>query len=716
MENYITDSLVVESQNPPTMRERIDSLTIDHTTRYIHNIFNKTVNQVLEKGKGILWKIPTGGAKTSAGIIKSISTLYKEHSDRKIVHIVTGPYKSLENTNKVSLENEGVKCYTRDEFRNQQISSNQITITANWQSLILDDNFIRIGDSESFIEKINWYKSKGYQIVIYIDECHLFNKDTAPKVREFLSHLDTDSITMFLYSATPPNWAPNLVQETVDIEDVVKLPFVKDGLKFHKIEDSYRRIYSTFEALKKFEKEYENLGLEVTPKVMFVLPTDSQRLKKEDEDVLNLIHQICDKFGLDPMDSIYHLDIEGQKRNSETIQNVKDLDDPKYNHIKIIMTKQAGLTGMSVHSLEVGCSLKRNPFDVVWFTQFIGRFVRNIDFSAKSLLPIVFIPEGQSTENFTGFDGKIKNNLLRLIDFQDKQFPHSYHQINKQYINSLSELFKSNIGQFVNNLVGTGTHHSKEWIAEQKMTDFLSLQTIEGKEIQGHLTHHVKVNRVSSLFKKFGLNHNDYMIELKKLMKKKFGNVKMSEIFNILSFDQNIDLLQKTLDNYQKNWESSDNYIYTAKVFKESKELPKELITTKSSYYQSCPCDIFDGWVSYDTDGEKITHTLLRRKGFKIFRNEMMISISYKKGDELRLYYPDFVGFDKQGNLVAIDRKGRTLLKEQLDDLSEKHKAATELGYIHYIVTEVNDNSIFYTQEMDPFIPYGQSTDNWKTF
>jgi hypothetical protein len=202
-------------------------------------------------------------------------------------------------------------------------------------------------------------------------------------------------------------------------------------------------------------------------------------------------------------------------------------------------------------------------------------------------------------------------------------------------------------------------------------------------------------SKVESILNSLDISQSDNFM-IKRILKNHYGFATYEEMFKSVSQSKNISEIGRILDICRNK--ILENRTVDQNIQYGSVELPKQLRIPKGKFSTFTYDGIYSGDLQFDEDGERMCFMLLTKKGYKVFRNHGLIKIPYLMDGKYYTYEPDFIGFDLDNKISALDRKGKTVPVDQKKSIPFKSEAAEKLGYSHYIVTE--DTTLnMYTQE-----------------
>jgi hypothetical protein len=677
---------------------------------YLERMEESIMNTILNQEKGCVYVIPTGGGKTYTGILKICKNL--SNHNKKIINVILNPFDVLRGRIKYDLNKLGINTYNKNEFCSTEITSNLIIVNDLWQAFITDNGYKVGGDNPSFLEKINKLKENGYSVIFTIDETHIFSTlevKKAPKAKEFIN--DIDPTTQIHFSATPGNvFDFGLNKFVVTAEEVVNLGFVKRQIVVNENESPYKRIEDSLDEYERICETYKKLGVKVLPKYMLVLP---QKDKKSDtyNELLKYFQNQIIKRNFDS-NSIYHLDTHGKNFNEELITDMSALDTEE-SKIRFLITIRSGLTGLSVHSLEVGCVIPN--LNETYQIQLTGRFVRNLNEITHEIYPVIFVSHTQSFTCFGGYDKQIKN--IRYFLKQDIKTSFPSGRVSNEYIDVINILdcFKKNLSNISLTQGGYEDYNGSEIIEYTKLTQSGDSINPYGYKIVSELDKHTYKSKIQDALSSYDISDSE-KYEFNKTIKTHFNFSTHEEMFKIFSQYKNLSELRRILDicknqvSNKKELKQEISYILI--------KLPNQLNVPSGKCPSFNDDGIYSGYLQFDEEGEMRCYMLLCKKGYKIFRNHGLIKIPYLMDNKYYTYEPDFVGFNIENELSVFDRKGKTVPEEQKKSIPSKAEAAEKMGYLHYIVTEdfsSQKNNVYLWNKSDKFKSYNESPSDWST-
>jgi hypothetical protein len=675
---------------------------------YLQRMEESIMTKIVNEEVGCVYVVPTGGGKTYNGILKICKNLGL--SNKKVIQVILNPFDILRKRIKFDLNRIGIETMTKNEFCSTTSSSSLIVVNDTWQSFIMEDSYKISGDNPSFMEKIQNLREKGYSIVFTIDETHIFSTleiKKAPKAKEFISDIHPN--TQIHFSATPGDvFNMGLEKFVVSADEVVSLGFVKKQIIVSESESPYKRIDSSLDEYENVCNLYERLEVKTTPKYMIVLPTKTK--KNDSYDLyLKYFREQLELRGYDK-DSIYHLDVHGKEGNEISIDDMSILDGENTS-VRFLVTIQSGLTGLDVHSLEVGCVMSN--LNETQQIQLTGRFVRNLNESTQKVYPTIFVSHTQSFTCYGGYEDQVKNRTYVLNEEINHKFPIAV--ISNKYVETISILdcFEDQISQI--NLVETGyqDHNGKEVIKYETLVNSGNTINPYGESIVSVLDLDTCTSKVNEVLKSF----TDLdKFKIKSIIKKHFGFDSFEDMFNKISQQSNLSELSRILDICKNR--INDNRNVSQEIVYDEITLPKQIKAPSGKYSTYVDDGIYVGDLQFDEEGERMCFLLLNKKGFRVFRNHGIIKIPYIMDGKYFTYEPDFVGFNPENKICVLDRKGKSVPIDQKKSIPYKSNAAEKLGYVHYIVTEISDSSkknVYLWNKSDDFKSYIESPESWIT-
>ena len=677
---------------------------------YLEKMEESIMNNIISEDKGCVYVIPTGGGKTYTGILKICKNL--SFSDKKIINVILNPFDVLRSRIKFDLNRLGLNVYTKDEFCIANNNSNLILVNDTWSSFIMEDSYKKDGDNPSFLEKINSFKKKGYVVIFTIDETHIFSTlelKKAPKAKEFIN--DISPTTQIHFSATPGNvFDMGLNMFRVTGEEVVQLGFVKKEIIIEESESPFRRIDVSIDEYESICSLYEKLGIKTNPKYMLVLPTKTKKNDSYDE-YLSYFKKKIESKGYDK-NSIYHLDVHGKEQNIELVNDMSILDGDK-TEIRFLITIHSGLTGLDVHSLEVGCVMSN--LNETQQIQLTGRFVRNLNQETHQVYPKIFVSHTQSFTCFGGYDEQIKNIQYTLSEDIETKFPTAI--VSNKYVNTTSIIscFEENIStiQLVNS--GYEEKNGSESVKYERLVGTGETINPNAYTTVNEMDLNTCRSKVKSSLNVLDISESENY-KILTILKNHYRFSSYEEMFISISQYKNISEISRILDICKNK--ILENRKVDQKIDYGVIKLPKQFRVPKGKF-STFTCDgIYAGDLQFDEDGERMCFILLTKKGYKVFRNHGLIKIPYLMDGKYYTYEPDFIGFDLDNKISALDRKGKSVPIDQKKSIPFKSEAAEKLGYSHYIVTEdstLNKNNVYLWNKSDEFKSYNESPQDWTT-
>jgi hypothetical protein len=444
--------------------------------------------------------------------------------------------------------------------------------------------------------------------------------------------------------------------------------------------DLYKRIEASLDEYERICETYKKLGVKVLPKYMLVLP---QKDKKSDtyNELLKYFQNQIIKRNFDS-NSIYHLDTHGKNFNEELITDMSALDTEE-SKIRFIITIRSGLTGLSVHSLEVGCVIP--DLNETYQIQLTGRFVRNLNEITHEIYPVIFVSHTQSFTCFGGYDKQIKNIRYFLKQDIETSFPSA--RVLNEYTDvvNILDCFKENLPNINLTQGGYEDYNGSEIIEYTRLTQSGDSINPYGYEIVSELDNHTYKSKIQDTLSSYDISDSE-KYEFNKAIKNHFNFSTHEEMFKIFSQYKNLSELRRILDICKNN--VSNKRELKQEISFNSIKLPKQLNVPSGKYPSFSEDGIYSGYLQFDEEGEMRCYMLLGKKGYKIFRNHGLIKIPYLMDNKYYTYEPDFVGFNTELKLSVFDRKGKTVPEEQKKPIPFKSEYAEKMGYLHYIVTE----------------------------
>lgn len=265
---------------------------------YIFSLLNEETTR-----NKIIFKAPTGSGKTvtMACLLRDLVNELPhkfEISNKNVAYVWIAPnalhiqsYDSLQNFFE---ETKDIHTIQFEDITEDKLQPNEL-LFLNWQSISSEGNvFVRENETnKNLYNYINNTKQSGTEIIIIIDEAHLFGTK-GEKAQSVLTKLNA-KIEIDV-TATPLTHSDN--QVTIRRQDVVKEQMIKKGVNLNPQLDSIIQgerdsdiilLQQALDKQNELKEKYQKAGTNINPLLLIQLPSDTQKITQKDNEIKQLV-------------------------------------------------------------------------------------------------------------------------------------------------------------------------------------------------------------------------------------------------------------------------------------------------------------------------------------------------------------------------------------------------------------------------------------------
>jgi hypothetical protein len=219
--------------------------------------------------------------------------------------------------------------------------------------------------------------------------------------------------------------------------------------------------------------------------------------------------------------------------------------DTEESKIRFLITIRSGLTGLSVHSLEVGCVM--SDLNETYQIQLTGRFVRNLNEITHEIYPVIFVSHTQSFTCFGGYDKQIKNIRYFLKQDIETSFPSA--RVSNEYTDvvNILDCFKKNLPNISLTQGGYEDYNGSEIIEYTRLTQSGDSINPYGYKIVSELDNYTYKSKIQDALSSYDISDSE-KYEFNKAIKTHFNFSTYEEMFKIFSQYKNLSELRRILD------------------------------------------------------------------------------------------------------------------------------------------------------------------------
>ncbi|MCF0187598.1 MAG: DEAD/DEAH box helicase family protein, partial [Bacteroidaceae bacterium] len=359
---------------------------VSYQVEAVKELVKKTRELLLEQGDRLklVFKAPTGAGKTvmASQMLDELTTELSSVG-REAAFIWIAPNK-LHQQSYLKMKNyftetrvlQPVVYDELDHTIDGYIRPGEIFFV-NWESIIKKNNvMIREGENcSSVYDIVRRTKDQGLDIVVVIDEEHMFGGKQAKQSEKFLRNINPK--VEIRISATPITTNYNETV-TVNRNKVIAAQMIKDGITINPSvadngEGMTENEYLLEQAIQKREEikaAYEKLGVRINPLLLIQMPNDDKDMLDENErSLMEMIKARLDAhYGINTDNGKLAIWLSGEK------QNLDGIEEP-YNVTEALLFKQAIALGWDCPRaavLLIFRDIKSQTFGV----QTVGRIMR----------------------------------------------------------------------------------------------------------------------------------------------------------------------------------------------------------------------------------------------------------------------------------------------------------------------------------------------------
>lgn len=356
----------------------------DFQQDYINKLLETTKDFINEKeNHKIIFESPTGSGKTimMAEFLKQI--IAKKISKKKVCFIWMTPRKTLATQSKKKLEkyyseSKIINCVFLNNLKKNEIPENNL-LAINWESINKKNNiFIEENEEEFNLSKIlENTKLDGLNTILILDESHhTATSDISKKLIK-----DIDAKLTIEVSATPILENPDAIVK-VPLIKVKKAGLIKKNIELNKLSnnklensrfnsdlsngDQLFVLKKALEKRKEIFESYKSINKKINPLLLIQLPdVRTEQEKKLSSDLIKILKE---KYKITIENEKLAIWLSGFKRNCKDIE--------KNNHkSEVIILKNAPALGWDCPRASV-LALFRNWKSFRFSIQTVGRIMR----------------------------------------------------------------------------------------------------------------------------------------------------------------------------------------------------------------------------------------------------------------------------------------------------------------------------------------------------
>lgn len=375
-------------------------MTITHLKKFQEEAIRQLRRQFLELWKTtnrklpLILKSPTGSGKTVmvAQFLKDMSNDPQFDVDKSYLWFSFNEESYVQSKDKLFDYYGGaneVNLLDLNDLSNGKLEKNNVFFI-NWQKIksstkegrkLRNPTEYTYGDEGIFDEFVKRTQEDNRELVLIIDEAH---RDTDTVLADELIDLINPRIILKI-TATPKTEpsASDVLQKRAGFVEVIREDVVEEGLIKEKIitqtkedldklakkeiDQDLMLLELAFNKRLELQKEYKELGLEISPLVLVQLPNDDQARKETlDKSKLEIVEDFLRDKGVNEKDTAIWL--SNKKENLEEIEQNDSL-------VSFLIFKQAAATGWDCPRASI-LVMFREIKSPVFHTQTVGRILR----------------------------------------------------------------------------------------------------------------------------------------------------------------------------------------------------------------------------------------------------------------------------------------------------------------------------------------------------